>query len=92
LVLCGLQIFTLLVDKPLIFSLRNVKKTTLYSMVCSSFLCTIFIYDFLHEVYMELLLDLLLLFVNDASMLRWYQWKSVQVNLVMKMQHSQMSN
>jgi len=33
----------------------------------SFFLWTIFIYVFLHVVYMELLIDLPLLFINDAS-------------------------
>jgi len=67
-VLCGLHNFTLLVDKLLIFSLRNVKEVTLYSMVNSLLLWTIFIYDSLHGVYMELLLDLPLLFIGDVSM------------------------
>jgi hypothetical protein len=47
-VLCLLQIFTSLVDKPLNFSLKNVKETILYSMVSSFLLQTIFNYDFLY--------------------------------------------
>jgi hypothetical protein len=67
-VFCGLQIFTLLVNKPSNFSLKNVKEVTLYSTVNSLLLWTIFIYDFLHGVYMELQLDLPLLFTSDVSM------------------------
>ncbi len=55
-----------LVDKPSNFSLRNLKKTTLYLIMSSFFLWTIFTYVFLHVVYMELLIDLPLLFINDA--------------------------
>jgi hypothetical protein len=48
---CGallLHIFTLLMDKPSNYSLKNVKEAILYSMVSSFILRTIFIYDFLH--------------------------------------------
>jgi hypothetical protein len=60
--------FTLLVDKPSNFLLRNVKETTLYPMVNSLLLWTIFIYNFLHGMYMEIQLNVPLLFTNDVSM------------------------
>jgi len=66
--LCGLQIFTLLLDKPLNFFLRNVKETTLYLIVNSLLLWNISIYNFLHGVYMELQFDIPLLFIGDVSM------------------------
>ncbi len=66
--LCGLQIFTLLVDKPSKFLLRNVKETTLYPMVNSLILWTIFIYNFLHGMYMEIQLNVPLLFISNVSM------------------------
>jgi hypothetical protein len=66
--LCGLQSFTLLLDKPLNFFLRNVKEATLYLIVSYFLLWNIFIYNFLHGVYMELQLDLPLLFTGDVSM------------------------
>jgi hypothetical protein len=57
-----------LVDKPSNCFLRNVKEVTLYLTASSLFLWSIFIYNFLHGVYMELQLDLPLLFTSDASM------------------------
>jgi hypothetical protein len=57
-----------LVDKPSNFLLRNVKETTLYSMANSFFLWTIFIYNFLHGMYMEIQLNVPLLFTSDVSM------------------------
>ncbi len=50
------------------FFLRNVKEVTLYSTMSFFLLWSIFIYNFLHGVYMELQLDLPLLFTSDASM------------------------
>jgi hypothetical protein len=56
------------VDKPSNVLLKTEKEVTLYSMVSSLFLWTIFIYNFLHGMYMEIQLNVPLFFISDVSM------------------------
>ncbi len=55
-------------DKPSNVLLKTEKEVTLYSMVSSLFLWTIFIYNFLHGMYMEIQLNVPLFFISGVSM------------------------